>query len=111
MSWQISKTLSSILEFNSAKIMQDENTESAASDAVAFKSREIAQQFLDTILSEQANVRNRSFESLCQGLSLKELRAAAEGLDKFRRQCDNLYHQVRALFFLTAIYRYACLNC
>lgn len=85
--------------------MQEDNANQVVTNATTLGD-DFVHRFLDTILSDRAEVRNRSFESLCQGLSLSELRAAASGLDKFRRQSDNLYHQVRALFFLTAIYRY-----
>ncbi len=45
-------------------------------------------------------------ESLCLGLSTEQLLDAASHLDEFRRRSDNLYHRVRALFFLAAVYRY-----
>ena len=38
--------------------------------------------------------------------SLAELWHACDELDLFRRASDNLYERVRALFFLSAIYRY-----
>ena len=40
------------------------------------------------------------------GLDSHELLRAASELDDFRREADNLYHRVRAHFFLSAIYRY-----
>ncbi len=62
--------------------------------------------FVDVIVSGDDAVRNRSLESLCADASLEELLADCRELDRFRRQSDNLYHRVRALFFLAAIYRY-----
>ncbi len=38
--------------------------------------------------------------------SVDALLAEAAALDQFRRQSDNLYEQVRALFFLYALYRF-----
>jgi hypothetical protein len=51
-------------------------------------------------------VRHRSLDELCRGVSAKELLAACRELDHFRRSIQNLYERVRALFFLSAIYRY-----
>ena len=45
-------------------------------------------------------------DSLCRGASAEELLHACCELDQFRRASDNLYERVRALFFLSAIYRY-----
>lgn len=67
---------------------------------------------LETITSDSESIRNRSLESFCREATRDELMAAAEELDGFRRQEENLYFRVRALFFLAAIYRYylpACL--
>ncbi|TWU56900.1 UTP--glucose-1-phosphate uridylyltransferase [Rubripirellula tenax] len=61
---------------------------------------------IEIIVSEDDNVRNRSLESVCQGLSLEQLMSHVDALDQFRRAEPNLYHRVRALFFLAAIYRY-----
>lgn len=62
--------------------------------------------FVETIISSDRTQQNRSFESLCESLELDGLLAECEALDAFRRQTDNLYHRVRALFFLYAIYRF-----
>jgi hypothetical protein len=51
-------------------------------------------------------VRNRSLDAACAQLSLAELVEACAGLDAFRRQSQNLYERVRALFFLYAIHRF-----
>ena len=62
--------------------------------------------WLETILSDDETIRHRSLESLCEGLSADALLAAAGQLDDFRRNAENLYHRVRAQFYLAAIYRY-----
>ncbi|MAT71721.1 MAG: UTP--glucose-1-phosphate uridylyltransferase [Planctomycetaceae bacterium] len=59
-----------------------------------------------TIVSDEEDVRHRSLDSLCHGASLEELQQHCAELDAFRRTSDNLYHRVRALFFLAAIHRY-----
>lgn len=61
---------------------------------------------IEIILSEDETTRNQSLDSVCRGVSLDDLIAHADALDQFRRQADNLYHRVRSLFFLSAIYRY-----
>ncbi len=63
-------------------------------------------ELIEIITSDDADVRDRSLEAFCRGASVGQLLSAAEQLDRFRRHCDNLYHRVRALFFLSAIYRY-----
>jgi len=62
--------------------------------------------FAGVIRAADLETRNQSFESLCQGASLEELLAESEALDRFRRNSDNLYERVRALFFLYAIHRF-----
>lgn len=62
--------------------------------------------FINAIISESSATRDTALESLCNGLSLEELGEACAGLDAFRRASDNLYHCVRALFFLYAIHRF-----
>ena len=52
------------------------------------------------ITSLQPEVRDQSLDGLCAGASLDELLAHCAELDRFRRSSDNLYHRVRALFFL-----------
>ncbi|MCH5377462.1 MAG: UTP--glucose-1-phosphate uridylyltransferase, partial [Planctomycetes bacterium] len=63
-------------------------------------------ELIEIITSDDAEVRDRSLEAFCRTASADQLRSAAELLDRFRRDSDNLYHRVRALFFLGAIYRY-----
>lgn len=62
--------------------------------------------FITAIVSEDPACRNASLESLCQGLSVDGLTEACAELDTFRRESENLYHRVRALFFLYAIHRF-----
>lgn len=61
---------------------------------------------LPLITSPEAAVRNQSLDDLCAALSLADLLAESRVLDAFRRQSDNLYERVRALFFLYAIHRF-----
>lgn len=61
---------------------------------------------IEIILSEENAIRDRSLESVCGNATLEELLDHIKALDDFRRHEDNLYHRVRALFFLAAIYRY-----
>lgn len=63
-------------------------------------------ELIKIILSDHDAVRDRSLDSVCHGATTAELLAHAAALDQFRRDEDNLYHRVRALFFLAAIYRY-----
>jgi hypothetical protein len=60
----------------------------------------------EIIASAEAGVRNRALEQWCAGRCADELLAGCAELDAFRRHEDNLYHRVRALFFLSAIHRY-----
>lgn len=62
--------------------------------------------FISVIVSDDPACRDTSLESLCAGLSVDALLAACTELDAFRRQSENLYHRVRALFFLYAIHRF-----
>ncbi len=51
-------------------------------------------------------LRNRSLEEACAGFSVDQLMAECSALDSFRRENQNLYERVRALFFLYAIHRF-----
>ena len=62
--------------------------------------------FTVPILSEEEEERNRSLGELCDGKSIEQLLEACEQLDQLRRESDNLYHRVRALFYLYAIHRF-----
>ncbi len=61
---------------------------------------------IEIIISDDDQTRNRSLESVCGDATIDQLLSHVEALDQFRRGADNLYHRVRALFFLAAIYRY-----
>src|SRR6478736_1772542 len=60
----------------------------------------------DIVASADAEVRDCALERWCAGRSAAELLAACAELDEYRRGEANLYHRVRALFFLSAIHRY-----
>jgi hypothetical protein len=61
---------------------------------------------LNIITSGDPSVRDAALASVCDGLTLEELLEESEALDQFRREADNLYERVRALFFLYAIHRF-----
>ncbi len=61
---------------------------------------------LPLITSADPQARDRSFDELAAGLALPELLAESEHLDAFRRDSENLYERVRALFFLYALHRF-----
>ena len=50
--------------------------------------------------------RNQSLDAFCRSATLAELLRECEDLEAFRRQSENLYERVRALFFLYAIHRF-----
>jgi hypothetical protein len=64
------------------------------------------QSLIDIITSDDDQLRNQSLDAVCQNATLVELQKVAAELDGYRRTEKNLYHRVRALFFLTSIYRY-----
>lgn len=64
------------------------------------------QSIVDTILSEDPETRDRSLDSMCRNMERDELLTVCEQLESFRRGTDNLYHRVRALFYLYAIHRF-----
>ena len=61
---------------------------------------------LPIITSDDDVIRNQSLDSVCESASCKELLAECELLQEFWQSTDNLYHRVRALFFLSAIHRF-----
>ncbi len=63
-------------------------------------------QLIDIITSPDPSLRNRSLDAWCRTASVSELLAECAALETFRRQRDNLYERVRALFFLYAIHRF-----
>ena len=64
------------------------------------------QSLIGLITSADPAVRNRSLDAFAQAASVEQLLAACTELDTFRRQAENLYERVRALFFLAAIHRF-----
>jgi hypothetical protein len=58
------------------------------------------------ITSADPAIRNQSLDPFCVPASLDELIKACAELDAFRRESENLYERVRALFFLYAIHRF-----
>lgn len=58
------------------------------------------------IITSSGEKRNASLDSVCRNADLVELLVECSALDDFRRNCDNLYQRVRALFFLYAIHRF-----
>ncbi len=58
------------------------------------------------ITSTDPATRNESLDAVAARLSTEELRRECAVLDAFRRQSDNLYERVRALFFLYALHRF-----
>ena len=58
------------------------------------------------VTSPDPRVRDQSLDTVCRGASARELLAACDDLNQLRRSSDNLYHRVRALFFLYAIHRF-----
>ena len=61
---------------------------------------------LSIITSDEPAVRDLPLEGVCQAASPQQLLVECAELDQFRRNSENLYHRVRALFFLYAIYRF-----
>ena len=58
------------------------------------------------ITSDDPPVRDASLDALCRDMSVERLLAECDALERFRRNSDNLYERVRALFFLYSIHRY-----
>src|SRR5262252_10021897 len=62
------------------------------------------------ITASDPGVRNQSLDGACLGLSVEGLLQECAALDTFRRESENLYERVRALFFLYAIHRFHLLH-
>ena len=65
-----------------------------------------AHPLIDLITSPEPSVRNRPLEAWAGPATLAELLDACSALDRFRREAQNLYERVRALFFLSALQRF-----
>lgn len=61
---------------------------------------------VDIIISEQSEIKDQSLDKFCRGASLELLLNECKELERFRKESDNLYHKVRALFFLYGIHRF-----
>ncbi len=68
-------------------------------------------ELISVIESNAPATRNTPLESICAGWPRDQLLAECQELDAFRRSSDNLYHRVRALFFLYAIHRFHLPGC
>jgi hypothetical protein len=66
----------------------------------------MAQKLRQIITSTESATRDQPLDAVCQQASPEELLAECADLDRFRRECTNLYERVRALFFLYAIHRF-----
>ena len=58
------------------------------------------------ITAADADTRNRSLEAFARPASAEALLRECAALDRLRRENENLYEQVRALFFLYSIHRF-----
>ena len=63
-------------------------------------------QLIEIITSTDPEIRNRSLDAFGRRATLTTLLEECAALDAFRRQRDNLYERVRALFFLYALHRF-----
>src|SRR6478609_2706746 len=63
-------------------------------------------QLIGIITATELSQRNRALEEICANLSTDQLLSECAALDTFRRESENLYERVRALFFLYAIHRF-----
>jgi UDP-N-acetylglucosamine pyrophosphorylase len=66
----------------------------------------MSNQLVETIISDDESLRNRSITSLIAGRDLNGLLSDAAELESFRKASGNLYHKVRASLFLFYIYRF-----
>jgi len=62
--------------------------------------------FIETIVSQIPEKRNRSFFELASAFSAKELIELLDEVEEFRKSTNNLYEKVRAILFLYAGFRY-----
>lgn len=62
--------------------------------------------FIETITSENEEVRNTSFFRLASNIPTRQLYSELQELDEFRKLTQNLYQRVRACIFLYAGYRF-----
>ena len=79
-----------------------ENSTQPATDESANSENRLVQ----IIQSQDDTIRNQSLDLVCAEATFDQLMSNIDALDKFWRQTENLYHRVRALFFLSAIHRF-----
>lgn len=83
------------------------NDKAASSfDANSAPPHRCTDRLIEIICSEDDIVRDTALDTVCDGLSMEATIEHLAALDAFWRQADNLYHRVRAIFFLSAIHRY-----
>ena len=63
-------------------------------------------ELVGVIAAADPALRDRPLDAFCRAASLETLLDECRALDRFRRESDNLYERVRALFFLYAIHRF-----
>lgn len=68
-------------------------------------------QLIEIICSDDDAVRDMALDAVCDGLGIEALANHLDALDLFWRKASNLYHRVRALFFLAAIHRFHMPKC
>lgn len=61
---------------------------------------------IEIIRSEDAAIRDQSVDTWADSRTFAELQQAVTDLEAYRHEESNLYHRVRALFFLHTLYRY-----
>ena len=66
--------------------------------------------FIHTITSQDPQIRDIPFHTLCQGLSADQINVYLLELEDFRKRTENLYEKVRASIFLYAGYRFFLLD-
>jgi len=63
-------------------------------------------ELIEIITAQEPEIRDRALDPFCRAASLSDLLREGAALDQFRRESDNLYERVRALFFLYAMHRF-----
>lgn len=76
------------------------------SSSTSSASANLSHRLIEIITSDDTSTRDLSLDDLCQSMTGSQLLEACSALDDFRRSSKNLYHRVRALFFLFAIHRF-----
>jgi len=61
---------------------------------------------ISVITATDSPLRDQSLESVCANVPVEGLWEQCEALESFRKASGNLYHRVRALFFLYALHRF-----